>query len=258
MRNVFLTRDQVTSLNQPKNRLEPEYDEVYRRWKEKPEEQKNIDDILGSMSPLIDRTVRSIQGDSSGYLRTQGKILAMKSLAKYDPERASLATYLSQQLLPLRRTSRQQMNLLGVPDRMMTSASQLQSAETEFEYEHGRLPTVQELSDKLHISRKQIMRSRNMGHARNTGSYAVPDEEGGVHSPEVSRRLNDEYIDQFVLSGLDNVSATIYKHDNTLYGKKRLSTDALARQLKLSPGAISQRRNKIAQLANTAEKAIYG
>jgi DNA-directed RNA polymerase specialized sigma subunit len=258
MRNIFLTQDQIQSFSQPKNRLEPEYEPAFQKWKEHPDDQAAIDEMLKTLHPLIDRHVSAIPGGNQAYLRTQGKILALKSLSRYDPSRASLATYMSQQLMPLRRTSRQQMNLLGVPDRMMLLSGRVRQTETEFEDKHGRLPTMQELADKLHVSRKQIMRLNQSGHAHNTGSYAVPDEEGGVNTPEVRRKLNDEYVDQYVLSGLDDISATIYKHDNALYGKRRISTEALARKLHLSAGAISQRRNKISQLANTAERAIYG
>ena len=46
--------------------------------------------------------------------------------------------------------------------------------------------------------------------------------------------------------------------DHGLHGRRALSTGALARKLGLSPGAISQRRNKISEIVNNAEKTIYG
>ena len=219
MGNIFLTRDQLASFEQPKNRLEPEYAASYEKWKEKPGDQSNVDAMLGHMTPLIERNVRTIGGGAPTYLRTQGKLLAMRSLPKYDPTKGSMATFLNQQLMPLRRTSRQQMNLLGVPDRLMLANQHMSSAQTE-------------LADRLNISVKQIKRLQGMGHARNTGGYADQqgDEDGGATSPEVRRRLNDEYVNQYVLSDLDEVSATIFKHDNQLSGMRRLSTDALARK----------------------------
>lgn len=203
-----------------------------------------------SSAALIARNVRSIPGGDPAYLRTQGKLLAMKALDRYDPTKASMATYLTQQLMPLRRTSRQQMNLTGIPDRLMIANQRLESAQTELLDELGREPTLQEVADRINVSVKQLRRMQNMGHAKNTGSYAAAAAEsmgeGGPSSPEVRRRLNDEYVNQYVLSDLDPVSAEIFKHDNQLGGKRRLSTEALARKLGLSPGAISQRRNKIA------------
>jgi len=258
MRNIFLSQDQIQSFSKPENRLEPEFEDVYQRWKEKPDDTARTSEILSALSPMIERNVNTISSGDAANLNMQGKLLALKALHRYDPSKASMSTYLTQQLMPLRRTARQEMNILGVPDRLMVANQKVQEAETEFEYENGRSPTLQELSDKLKISRKQLLRLRNSGHAQNSGTYLTAEEESGPDSPETVRRLNDEYVDQYVLSGLDEVSALIYKHDNAMKGYRRLSTDALAAKLKMSPAAVSHRRNKIAQLANTAERAIYG
>jgi DNA-binding Lrp family transcriptional regulator len=63
-----------------------------------------------------------------------------------------------------------------------------------------------------------------------------------------------------VLSALRNDprSALIYEIDNGLNGRQRLSVTELADMLKLSPGAVSQRRSKILEIVNKAERDIYG
>jgi len=75
-----------------------------------------------------------------------------------------------------------------------------------------------------------------------------------------ARNLPLEYRHQYVLSALRNdpKSAFIYEIDNGLNGRQRLPVTELADQLGLSPGAVSQRRNRITEITNNAEKAIYG
>jgi DNA-directed RNA polymerase specialized sigma subunit len=258
--NIFLSRNDLDSFTTPVNRLESNYAEAYRSWKTNDNEETR-ENLLTTLSPAIERNVRGIAGGDPNYLRIRAKILAMNAMGKYDPEKSSLDTYLNHQLMPLRRTARQQMNILGLPDRLLMASRQLENAETELTDELGRLPTTVELADKLSLSLKQIERIRQMGHARNTGRSLTQDEEGQISDAEaVTRRLPDEYRHQYVLSALRNdpKSAIIYEHDEGLHGRVSLSTAALAEKLGLSPGAISQRRNRIDVIRNNAQREIYG
>ena len=260
MKNIFLSRGDLDSFSTPKNRLEPQYAEVYGAWKTSNDDQTR-EKLLSALSPFIAKNVRGIPSGDPNYLSIQGKILAMKAMEKYDPEQSALETYLNHQLMPLRRTSRQQMNMLGLPDRLLLASRDVDNAEVELGDELGRIPTTAELADRLSISTKQIERIRRMAHARNTGSQLTPDEEGQTGGSEaVMRQLPDEYRHMFVLSALRNdpKSALIYEHDQQLHGRQPLSTVLLAEKLGLSPGAISQRRNRIDVIRNNAEKEIYG
>lgn len=260
VKNIFLSRSDLDSFSAPKNRLEPQYSDVYGAWKTNNDEQSR-EKLLSALSPFIDKTVRGIPGGDPNYLSIQGKILAMKAMDKYDPGQSAMETYLNHQLMPLRRTSRQQMNVLGLPDRLLLASRDVENMEVELTDELGRMPTTIELADRLSMSTKQIERIRRMAHARNTGSQLTPDEEGQTGGSEaVAGQLPDEYRHLFVLSALqkDPKSALIYEHDHQLHGRQRLSTAELAQKLGLSPGAISQRRNRIDVIRNNAEKEIYG
>jgi len=258
--NIFLSREDVASLNEPpakKIRLEPEYAEVYQKWKTQPSE-TNRDRMLSSLSPIIDRAVGQIQGDKN-YLTVRGKILAMQAMDKYDPSVSSLSTYLSSALLPLRRYARSQMNILNVPERTMLLSTQLEGAETELEDELGRPPTTSELADKMGMSVKSIEKARRSSHARNSGTYETPMEEGDVHAPIVTRNIPERYQHDYVLSRFsdDPISTFIYENDFQLNGRRKLSTADLAKRLKITSGAVSQRRQKIFETLNTMAKYLY-
>ena len=258
--NVFLSRDNVAELNapqKPKVRLEPEYAEPYYQWRKSPTE-ANRDQMLSKLSPIINQAVNQVSGDRN-YLTIRGKILAMQALDKYDPAASSLSTYLSHALLPLRRHARAQMNVLSVPERTMLLASQLESAEVELEDKLGRAPTTEELADHMKMSAAAIKRARQSQHAYNTGALDTPDEEGNVRSVSVSRRIPEKYQHDYMLSRFssDPVSAFIYENDFQLNGRKKMSTADLAKKLKITSGAVSQRRQKIYEALNTMQKYLY-
>lgn len=257
--DVFLSRENLDELNRPKNRIEPEFEPVFNSWREK-RDPDTTDQLLTAITPVIQQNVRTVGGADPLYMGIQGKLLAMRAMEKYDPARSSVATYLNRQLMPLRRTARKQVNILTIPDRVLIAAQQMEGAETELEDELGRAPTTTELADRMHISTKQIERIRRMSHARNTGSLAVPTEEGGSNNPAVRRTLKDEYRHEYVMSALHNdpISQFIYECDNQLNGRRPLPVDKLAQKVGLTAGAVSQRRNKIGQIASGAERAIYG
>jgi DNA-directed RNA polymerase specialized sigma subunit len=256
----FLSLEDRESFSAPKEKLEQEYAEAYRNWKRKNTEE-NRNRMLAVLDPFLRQYVRSLPGTDPNYMAMQAKILAIRSLPGYDPSQGSLRTWLSRQLMPLRRTAREQMNILDVPERILLAAQQLESSELELQDDLGRLPTTEELADRLGVSARQIEKIRRSTHAGNTGSYLVPDEEGGAGgTPAVTRTLPDEYRHQYVLSALksDPNAALIYEHDHGIGGRRPLSTEDLARLLHISPGSVSQRRSKIREIATLAERMIYG
>jgi len=258
--NIFLTANDLDSLSQPKPKsfLEPQYEPAFTAWSHDRSD-ANREALLQAISPVIANNVALVGNADKNYLTIQGKILAMKAMEKYDPQKASIATYLSKQLFPLRRYARQQMNVLGIPERMMMASQQLESAEVELEDKLGRAPATDELADHMKVSVKQIERIRRSSHARNTGSYDTPDEEGNMSSPAVRQTLPQKYLHEYVLSALDSdpVSRFIYENDAGLHGRTTLSNQDLASKLRLSPGAVSQRRRKIFEMVNKAEQMIY-
>jgi DNA-directed RNA polymerase specialized sigma subunit len=260
-RDIFLSADDVNALSKstPKSFLESQYEPAYTAWK-KNQSDTNREALLRAVSPIIASNVNLVGNADKNYLTIQGKILAMKAMQNYDPSVASLSTYLSGQLYPLRRYARQQMNVLGVPERIMMATQQLEGAEVELEGILGRVPTTDELADHMKMSAKQIERIRKASHARNTGRYDTPDEEGNTQSPAVRRTLPEKYLHDYVLSALENdpVSQFIYENDVGLNGRSTLSNNDLASKLRISASAVSQRRTKILRIINKAQDRIYG
>jgi DNA-directed RNA polymerase specialized sigma subunit len=258
--NVFLSRDDIDSFNRPpESRLEAEYAPYYDAWKQK-KTRENSDALIKQITPHVENQIHSMMGNNaSNYLNMRGKMLALKALDKYDPTQSSLKTYLSIQLQPLRRDAMQQTNILKVPQNILRDAGRLESSELELEDELGRPPTSIELADRMGVSLKKIDRMRKATQSYNTGSF-LGNNETDSHSPLISATMNDKYRHDFVMSALRNdpINQFIYETDNGLNGRKPLNVVAMAKKLKVSPGLISQWRAKINEIANTAERKIYG
>jgi hypothetical protein len=135
--NVFLSRGEIESLDQPKNRLEPQYAAALTAWRNGKDD-RSRENLLRAITSAIDRAVSGIHGAYPNYMKLQDKLLAMKVMDRYNPEQSSLETYLTHQLMPLQRTARQQMNVLGIPDRLLMASQQLESTETELQDDLGR------------------------------------------------------------------------------------------------------------------------
>jgi DNA-directed RNA polymerase specialized sigma subunit len=258
--NIFLSREDIDSFNRPpESRLEEEYAPHYNAWKQK-KTIENSDALIKQISPYVEKQIRGMMGENaSNYLNMKGKMLALKALDRYDPTQSSIKTYLSMQLQPLRRDAMQQTNILKVPQNLLQDVGRLESKELELEDELGRPPTSIELADRMGVSLKKINRMRQAISSQNTGAYLI---EGDTSSqlPVVSATMNEKYRHDFVMSALRNdpINQFIYETDNELNGRKPLNVVAMAKRLKVSPGLISQRRAKINEIVNTAERKIYG
>jgi DNA-directed RNA polymerase specialized sigma subunit len=129
------------------------------------------------------------------------------------------------------------------------------------EEELGRMPTTKELSDRLGVSLKQIERARAMQYSLNSGAIGNEGANGESYSsPAVERRLPEMYRHEYVMSALhdDPISQIIYEMDNGLHGRQPTGIVEMAKQLKVSTSHISRARNRLSELANRAEKEIYG
>jgi DNA-directed RNA polymerase specialized sigma subunit len=231
--------------------LEPEFQQTYGVWKNSPTPQTN-DMMLKSLKPIIDNAVKTYGGPDNPVIRSKAKKIVIDSLPKYDPMNTKLKTYVFNQLQGLKRLSMQQSQILSIPEQVQLDYSNLYKKENELKEELGRDPTTEELADAAMMSPKRINYVRQLQMPASEGAMArpAPGAEGSDYSdPSVMQGGAKELSGwhDFVYTGLGDTDKLIMEHSFGMFGKKVLSNQEIAKKLRISPAAVSIRKNKIQQ-----------
>lgn len=243
--------------NRSKNTIEPEYETDYNAWKVDPTP-ATAGSLLRKVEPVIGMALKSYAADDkTPLIRGRAKRLVLDSLKTYDPTQAGLRTHLMQNLQRLSRVRQEQNNFIRIPEQRALDSFHLARASTQLEDELGYEPSDLEVADHLGWSLKRIGGSRGLPHTVNESSDRFRDEEGNLGSPASSafdqRRF--KAWEGYVYHGLDPIDQVIMESSLGLNGKPRLSNGDIAKRLKLSGGAISQRSARIQKQLNAFYEA---
>lgn len=239
-------------------RLEKEYREPYTAWKTTPSPQTR-GALLRAVQPTIDQQLRLHIGQhKSPVLQGRAKLLASQALDNYDPKLASLRSHLGTQLKRLRREIHKQ-QIVRVPELLMQESRTLADAAQDFLDEHGREPSAEELADMTGVSLKRIARARAITAPVAQSQFFSGGEIGDEDDAEDSLAVENpdlwrDYAELLYVSspGRDQV---ILEHTLGLHGARKLSNQALAKKLGVSPGAVSQRKAKLQAQLQQAQAA---
>lgn len=227
-------------------KLEPEYGDAFGAWQSTPSPETSTA-LLQTLHPAMMSTVRTHVGDTNPLLVSKARRTMLTALPQYNPQKASMRTFMYQQLQGLKRYNRQQGEGLKTPERISFDRKALEGYEKEMEHELGRSPSDQEIADRYGFSMKRLARVRqyNPGVAEGTLERASGQVFGGINQTKVP--YEDQWND-YVYSQLDPVNQKIFEHTLGYNGNRKLDNTALASKLRITPGAVSQRKQKIQQL----------
>lgn len=230
-------------------KLEEEFQGPFSNWQTDPSP-ANMGKLLHTVKPVLDTALRTFGGPSaqSPTLRGRAKQLALESFGSYDPVKGSMRSHLLGRLQRLRRYAATEQQIIPMPEQIAMQRQQLHASELELEDKLGRPPTTAELSDSIGLSAKRIAYVRQGGApiAEGTISQAGRAEGSGNYLP-VSQSLapqKNEWV-ELVYDDLGPTDQLILEHSLGLHGQKPRSAADIAKMTRLSPGAISQRMQRI-------------
>jgi len=236
--------------------IEDEYREPYSTWKADPSPVNNSA-ILKTLTPAIDGAIRTHVGAPNPLLVSRARKLALDGLPSYDPARGRLTTHVYNQLLGLKRVSRQQGSILKVPERVAQDRYVLGSATDELAHELGRDPTDDEVADRTGFSVRRMARVREYNPAVSEGSLEAS-------NPETMEVLSGTTIaggrkgmpawHGLVYDDLSTQDRKIMEYAFGLNGRRPMSNLDIAAKLGRSPGLISQRKLFIQQLLDQEQE----
>ncbi len=226
--------------------LEPDYEDAYAAWKTS-DTPKTRGAMLRAVRPVLDTAVYSYAGkNASPAVRSKAKMLALQAFKTYDPTQGNMKTHLLSNLRRLQREAQQGQQIIHTPERVNLDRQHLREAEEALRDRLGRDPSDAEVADYTGLSRKRIGYVRGIHTPINSGS--ILDDSGEVYSPASLIPGDTQRADawrEMVYYDLDGISQAVMDYTLGLHGAPVLSTAEIARRVGLTPGAISQRRNKI-------------
>lgn len=248
----------------PATLLEDDYAPHFHAWKSQPTPE-NASTLLKHVDPIINEALRTYGSTSakSPTLRGKAKIMALGAMERYDPSRAKLRTHLLTQMQGLRRLASREEQAIRIPEQLSLDRNRLSATENELKEQLGRDPSDVELADHGGISLRRIAHIRATPGAFAEGSLTRYDSTGaGVWSPAVTSGPTEnarKMAYEFIYHDLSPSDQLIMEHTLGLHNKQVLENQQIARKLRVSPGAISQRKLKIQQqLDSLSSTGLFG
>ena len=242
----------LTSMDMPSPfrktpKVEPDFDQTFRTWQQAPTPELNSQ-MLRQVQPLVTDAIKAHVGSDDPLMRGRARVMTLEALRKFDPRKASLKTYLFQQLQPLKRYARKQLEPVPVPERDYYARIHAHNSAKELEDRLGREPTISELADETGMSRDRLARLRTQGAIP---ASAITDRETGeTLNPGVRQGDTMSAAVDLLYDDLHPTDQKILEWTLGLYGTPKLSNQDIAARLGRTPGAISQRKALIQQQLN--------
>lgn len=224
-------------------------DESYKVWKNKPTP-RSLGLVLESAHPVLNSALSSYAGGNKALLG-RARLLAADAVRTFDPDRGvKLQTHLMSRLQPLQRHARERGRVTHVPERVSMDLYRMNQAADSFNAENQRDPSDGELSQLTHMPIRRLNKIRKYAHGDIAESMLTEHEDGdeGVMYPGTDKPNPDAIWLEYVHHDLSPIDQQILEWKTGYNGKPVLSNNDIARKLKLTPSAISQRSGKISEL----------
>lgn len=210
----------------------------------------NLRDVVMDNRKIIDSVVRGIAGSQvSPIVRRRAYVMAADAASKFNPNiGVPFEAFLRQQLMQLVRVNRQVSEVVTVPERFRRDQAALYRAREALWDKLDREPTPEELADYtgINVRRQERLQGLNRN-IMSTGAMddAVGDNESTSFDPMVTRVDPMQEIYDYLYHDMDPVDRRIFSVRTGYRNTPAVPNTELARELKLSPGAVSQRANAI-------------
>ncbi len=184
-------------------------------------------------------------------MKNRAKLLALNALQSYDPNKGTVKTHLLSQMQRLRRLAAKEQNIVSIPEQVGLDFQRLSDIENELRDNLSRDPTDDEIADASGLSVRRIKKIRSfhqpiaegMTAARSSMSEDAANTDIASTLPNYNKST-DAWL-EFVYGDLAPTDKLIMDMTLGRNGRRRASTQEIARRLNITPGAVSQRAAKI-------------
>lgn len=236
-----------TSAPKPKSSvLKPE--DAYKLWKQTPDP-NNGAELLKALQPHIESAARQHAKSTSPVVIGEARSLIIDALPRYDG-RSSLNTFVHHQLRPLQRWSAKHRSPAKLPTSYASEYRMLTQTMKDLEADLGREPSRAELADAsgMRLDRIAKVFHTPMATVSERETPGSGGEEGYSEAEDQGVEQDNQLWLKTVYHSLNPTNQFILEHTTGLYGSKVYSNQQIAKKLRISPSAVSQRRAQIQQM----------
>lgn len=254
---------QKTKPVQTYGKLEPQYAEAYNAWKQNPNKQ-TINQLLRSLDPIISRHIGSLPGSNAAVMRNKAKLIIIKSMDRYDPNSTGLNTFLSQQLMGLRRQHRNQnpLNIIKTPEHRELAFNRIREARVELSNKLDREPSNEEIADYLKMPVNHVVAYQTKVTARTEGGTiksTESDDGTDTSNPSVVKPMSSKARMDYVYGELDDQDKIIFTRSpefSNHFKTESWTPSEMSKNLNRSESFISNRKKIIQQKLEEADKVF--
>lgn len=202
------------------------------------------DELLKRMDKTMSNAIQSYAPGTGNKFRVKAANLTLNALRSYDPEKGSEpATHVMINLQRLSRYNAANANIMPEPEGVVLDRSRIQDQIDRFTDERGREPSTAELADLTGLSVKRI--DSVMNNRTKVMNESATLQADTLKDTQANSAISDNDYLEYVYASSDPVDQKIIEWTSGLHGNKTLSNNDIAKKLRISPAAVSQRRNKI-------------
>jgi DNA-directed RNA polymerase specialized sigma subunit len=210
-----------------------------------------LNDVVEHLTPVINYNLSTINASSNNLIKNKAKIFAAQAVKKFDPASgASLPTWVSGQLMQLKRYNREVNQPVKVPERVQLDAYTLSRAEKEFYDKHNREPDVEELADYSKIPRKRIEKVRR--------SFRAMPSQGAIGEgfTQTETDFGAEALD-YAYKDADRIDRKIIEMKTGYGGRyEPMPPNKISAMLGLTPSQLTRRSIKLSLRIQDIEKNL--
>lgn len=218
-----------------------------RNYSEDPSPQ-NLRGVVDALAPTIQKAVKSFAPIHTPVVAHRARLLAADAVRSFSPTGgADLKTHVFRQLQRLQHEGPKITDPMPMPERMRRDNKAIMDALHNAGASLGSEVSDERLSELSGIPVKRILKIRKKMRKGISMSAFEAQGDDDDESPDIAQTSTDPY-DEWVdatYHDLSDIDRVILSHRTGYRGAPVLSNSEIARRLKLSPGAVSQRANQI-------------
>ena len=242
MQSIF---DQIKGIKSrtPQPIPKPAPVDIVDRWKSDKSAQ-TTKQLLDYLKPTIDSALHTYTPGQEDSFRIKATSMALNSLSGYDKKKnTSPRTYVFSALQRLNRIRRQRDSIIHIPESQVYLRQLVDKKKDQLQEDLGRQPSLLQLSDKTGLSQKKLQKiyDDNITFSETSSTNTQTGD-----SSFKSSDLTDKDYYNYVYRSVPPLDQKIMQWSSG-FGKPLLSNNEIAKRLRLSPGAVSQRKAKIQQ-----------